>query len=35
MMPFEAFNLLIQESYFAKREDMFKVAKHPDLTSTA
>jgi|AntAceMinimDraft_11_1070367.scaffolds.fasta_scaffold380195_1 hypothetical protein len=35
MVYFAALNLLIQESYGAKREDMFEVAKHPDLTLTA
>jgi len=32
LVSFEALNLLIQESNYAKREDTFKVAKHPNLT---
>jgi hypothetical protein len=32
MVSFKAFNLLIQESFDVKSEDMFKVAKDPDLT---
>ena len=32
MVSFEAAKLLIQESYEVKRKDMFKVAKHPNLT---
>jgi hypothetical protein len=31
MVSFEAFNLLIQESYDAMREDMINVTKHPGL----
>ena len=32
MVSFEAYVFLIQESFDVKREDMLKVAKHPDLT---
>jgi len=32
MVSFEDFNLYFQGSYDAKRKDMIKVAKHPNLS---